>query len=385
MAAFSLMGVALAAAPRVLTSPLEAAPARASRKPYTAALIVPTGVGAAIGGFAGDALPVARAFTAVADRLVTHPNVMNGAMLYAQNPALLYTEGFALDEFAAGNWGLRPATSQRVGLLLDAAIEPELRLRHLQAADAVRATLGVCVGAYTITDEPVGVDFELTPSGASWGTVSRPHTLLRGAQKLIDAGCTAIAVVARFPDEEDEEALANYRAGCGVDEIGGAEAVISHLLTRELRVPCAHAPATAPMAMEENLSPRACAEEIGHTFLPCVLANLAGAPSLITREAEREEGDIWVDELDAIVVPVNACGGPAVLSLLNAGKTLVVSVEENVCSGAHVRAQALQSDGGAVAVRSYMEALGLLAAHKAGIHLPCLTAHIDPIRDMYVS
>ncbi|CAM9902250.1 unnamed protein product, partial [Sphacelaria rigidula] len=49
---------------------------------YTAVLVVPTGIGAAIGGYAGDALPVARVMSSVVDNLVTHPNVMNGAMLY---------------------------------------------------------------------------------------------------------------------------------------------------------------------------------------------------------------------------------------------------------------------------------------------------------------
>ena len=89
--------------------------ARGSAQPYTAMVIVPTGIGAAIGGYAGDALPVARAFTAVADRVITHPNVMNGAQLYWPAPELLYVEGYALDQFAAGRTGLRPVTSQRVG------------------------------------------------------------------------------------------------------------------------------------------------------------------------------------------------------------------------------------------------------------------------------
>lgn len=91
--------------------------ARGSGQPYTAMVIVPTGIGAAIGGYAGDALPVARAFTAVADRVITHPNVMNGAQLYWPDPKLLYVEGFALDQFAAGRTGLRPVTSQRVAQL----------------------------------------------------------------------------------------------------------------------------------------------------------------------------------------------------------------------------------------------------------------------------
>jgi Protein of unknown function (DUF3326) len=50
-------------------------------RPYTVALIVPTGIGAAMGGYAGDALPIAKAVAASCDRLITHPNVMNGAQL----------------------------------------------------------------------------------------------------------------------------------------------------------------------------------------------------------------------------------------------------------------------------------------------------------------
>lgn len=46
-----------------------------AQRPYTALMIVPTGTGASIGGFAGDALPVARAMASVADCVITHPNV----------------------------------------------------------------------------------------------------------------------------------------------------------------------------------------------------------------------------------------------------------------------------------------------------------------------
>lgn len=46
------------------------------KRPYTSVMIVPTGVGAAIGGYAGDALPVARALASVVDCLISHPNVI---------------------------------------------------------------------------------------------------------------------------------------------------------------------------------------------------------------------------------------------------------------------------------------------------------------------
>ena len=355
--------------------------ARGWGQPYTAMVIVPTGIGAAIGGYAGDAMPVARAFTAVADRVITHPNVMNGAQLYWPAPELYYVEGYALDEFAAGRWGLRPVTSQRVGLLLDAAIEPELRLRHMQAADACRATLGVTVSAYAVTDAPLGVEIAMSPAGASWGTLGNPEALLRAARRLQEEGCTAIAVVARFPDDEDEEMLASYRAGDGVDAVGGAEAIISHLVTKELGLPCAHAPALPALDIEPELSPRACAEELGHTFLPCVLVNLARAPSLLPPGSHGRPTDVWRDDVDAVVLPAGACGGAAVMSL-QAGRALVVAVEDNECA-LDVQGSKLGMEG-VVVVRSYMEALGLLAAHKAGVNPACLTPEIAPIRELQV-
>ena len=35
-------------------------------------------------------------------------------------------------------------------------------------------------------------------------------------------------------------------------------------------------------------------------------------------------------------------------------------------------------------VRSYMEALGLIAAHKAGVNPACLTPEITPMRELQV-
>ena len=68
---------------------------------------------------------------------------------------------------------------------------------------------------------------------------------------------------------------------------------------------------------------------------------------------------------------------------LQAGRALVLAVEENTCA-LEVRADALQMEG-VVLVRSYMEALGLIAAHKAGINPACLTPEITPIRDLEIS
>jgi hypothetical protein len=350
------------------------------KRPYTTVLIVPTGIGAAIGGYAGDALPVARAIAQVADTLITHPNVLNGAQLYWPLANALYVEGYGLDQFAAGHWGLQPVHRNRIGLLLDAAIEPDLRWRHLQAADAARATLGLDLTDYGVTDMPVGVELRRAESGATWGTVQRPDTLLRGAERLLAAGAEAIAVVVRFPEEDDETALQNYRQGQGVDPLAGAEAVISHLIVRQFQIPCAHAPALSPLPLDPTLSPKSAAEEIGHTFLPCVLAGLSQAPQFVAASASPTPiaPSLWADQVDAVIVPATACGGSGVLSLSQT-QAQIIAVEEN----ATTLAVTPQSLGLKVTrVRSYWEAIGIMAAHKAGMGSGAISPHLPKINPL---
>lgn len=345
-------------------------------------LLVPTGIGATIGGYAGDALPVARAIAAVVDCLITHPNVLNGAHLYWPLPNVLYVEGYGLDQVAGGEWGLRPVHRNRIGLILDAGIEPDLRLRHLQAADAARATLGLDLTDYGVTDAPLEVTLATGTSGATWGTIANPDSLLRAADILIhQAGATAIAVVARFPDDQGSTALQNYRQGQGVDPLGGAEAVISHLVVRQFQIPCAHAPALRPLPLEPNLAPRSAAEELGYTFLPCVLAGLSRAPQFVNSSAstvlsQGVTGEIWADDINAVIVPADACGSRALLSLSDR-PTRIITVAENQTT-MQVTATALGMR--AIAVNSYLEAIGVLACDRAGINPLALHPHLPPIQ-----
>jgi len=358
-----------------------------NQRPYTVVLIVPTGIGASIGGYAGDALPVARAIASLCDRLITHPNVLNGAQLYWNLPNAFYVEGYGLDKFAAGGWGLRPVHQNRVGLILDQGIEPDLRLRHLQAADATRATLGLNLTDYVVTDAPLQVELRTAASGASWGTISNPDSLLRAAEVLIQqAGAEAIAVVARFPDETDEEALQAYRHGQGVDPLAGAEAVISHLIVRTFGIPCAHAPALMPLPLDPDLSPRSAAEELGYTFLPCTLVGLSRAPQFVVKYStsqgtspgnitSSDPAEIWAEAVDAVVVPATACGGSALLNF-SQSRTQIIAVEENQTS-MEVFPEYLGIK--AMRVKSYLEALGFLVAHRAGISIDALSPSLSSL------
>ncbi|CAJ1932494.1 unnamed protein product [Sphenostylis stenocarpa] len=338
------------------------------KREYTSVMIVPTGIGAAIGGYAGDALPVARALSSIVDCLISHPNVFNAAMLYWPMPNALYVEGYALDRFAEGSWALQPVHQNRVGLVLDAGIEEELRVRQLQVADAARASLGLPVAEYIVTDTPLKVEKWVDPeTGQSTGRIKHPDSLLRAVNTLVNRSkVNAIAVVGRFPDDEIDE-VDDYRQGMGIDLLAGVEAVISHLVVKEFQIPCAHAPAMSPLPMSLSLSPKSAAEEIGYTFLPCVLAGLSNAPQYLVMDYKSlGKGCILASDVDSVILPRDACGGDASLAFARnkSRKPLIITVEENET----VLDDTADKLGLEVLhVSNYWEAIGVIAAHKAGI------------------
>jgi hypothetical protein len=303
---------------------------------------------------------------------------MNGAALYWSDSRIHYVEGYGLDRFAVGDWALRPFRRQRIGLLLDAGIEAELAQRQIQVAEACRATLGLDIGPVLRSDQPLGVSLDRGASGASWGRLEHPDALLRAGERLHDAGATAIAVVARFPEDLGHEALMSYRQGSGVDALAGAEAVISHLLVRHLQMPCAHAPALAPLPLDPQLDPRAAAEELGYTFLACVLVGLSRAPDLIDISAALT-GDVQVSQIGAAVVPEGALGGEAVLACVERGIPVISVANPSLLT---VTSEVLGLSSGVLQASSYCEAAGLLVALREGISPAALGRPLPPLQEI---
>ena len=261
------------------------------------AFIVPTGIGASIGGFAGDASVYARKIAEYA-RLIVNPNVVNAGCFSGITDNMLYVEGYAIDEFFKGNITLTPQRNNKIGVLFDRAIPQGVLNVHINTINAVKTVYGVNITEYAITDEEVGVYFE-NQGSYSTGGIKNPETLINCAEKLINNGADAIAVVCRF--EEDNST--DYAEGIGVDPIGGVEAIISHYITRELKIPCAHSPAFDDISISTDLVDSRCAAEyITPTFLPCILLGLQNAPSL------NATGGLTIKDLDFLLMPHNALG-----------------------------------------------------------------------------
>lgn len=281
------------------------------------AFIVPTGVGASIGGFAGDASGWARKLAKKCN-LIVNPNVVNAACFSGITENMLYVEGYSLDRFFKGEVCLNPSSDNKIGIIFDKAIKQDVLNVHINTVNAVETVYGLNILGYEITDEEVGVEFFVDNSGVSMGNVKNLETLKRAAQKLIEKGAEAIAIVCRFPDEQGDD----YANGIGVDPVGGVEAIISHYISKEFSIPCAHAPAFDDVSISTEIVDKRCsAEYITPTFLPCILLGLNQAPKL-------EDVGYKIDDLDFLVVPYNSIGGIPILEAVKR-KIPVYAVKEN--------------------------------------------------------
>ena len=285
------------------------------------AMVVPTGIGASIGGYAGDASLTAKMF-AKDFNVIVNPNVVNAACFSGISDNMLYTEGWTLSQFIKGELNLIPSNNNKIGIIFDKGISQGILNVHINTINAVKTIYGVNITGYELTEEPCCVEFYNSNSGISTGRVVNNKTLVQAGKKLIEQGADVLAVVCKF-DEPPED---NYKDGQGVDIVGGVEAVISHYLTRELMVPVVHSPAFEDITITKDLvDAKASAEYITPTFLPCLLIALNNAPLF---SYEKVEHYISTDKLKALIMPYNSLGSSIVSDAL-LKKIKVFAVKEN--------------------------------------------------------
>ncbi len=286
------------------------------------AFVVPTGIGAATGGFAGDASLKAKMFTE-SFNVIVNPNVVNAACFSGISDNMLYVEGSALSQFIKGKLFLSVSKKRnKIGIIFDKGISQGIINVHINTINAVKTIYGTDIIGYEVTEKPCGVEFFNLKSGISSGRVQNNKTLLEAGEKLKSRGAEAIAVVCKF-DEPPED---NYKDGEGVDIVGGVEAVISHYLSRELQMPVVHSPAFEDITItKEIVDAKAAAEYITPTFLPCLLFALDYAPLF---SFQNGKNNISKDKLKALIMPYNSLGASVVADALK-NNIKVFAIKEN--------------------------------------------------------
>ena len=334
---------------------------------FNTVLVIPTGIGAQIGGHAGDAAPIAKLLGASCDSLITHPNVVNASDMNELPSNGMYVEGSLLSRMLMGNVGLQNVRSNRVLVVLDNH-EKRFVDAAINTVNAARATYGLDSAEIVVLEPPLRTLGETMASGRASGTVENLEVLweiLDEREGEFDAIALASVINVEVPH------IDYFRSGGEiVNPWGGVEAMLTHTVSSLYDVPTAHAPMmeSAEIANIDPgvVDPRMAAEVVSLTFLQCVLKGLHTAPRIVTDKGDFSKDDIFtVENVSCLVIP-DGCIGLPTLAALNQGIP-VVAVRENRTLMRNDLTRLPWEPGQLYIVENYWEAAGLLTSLREGI------------------
>lgn len=354
---------------------------------FNAVLIIPTGIGAEIGGHAGDATPVARLMASLCDNLITHPNVVNASDINELPENGLYVEGSVLSKLLMGNIALQKIRSNRVLVVVDK--HPEANISHfsINAISAARTTLGIDCPLVVEMEKPIKMLAEYSGSGRANGRIEGIERLVNVLDKY-KSEYDSVALTSIIDVEENH--LIEYFNSTGdiVNPWGGVEALLTHTLSTLFNVPSAHAP-----MMESNeilnlelgiVDPRMSAEAISTSFLFCILKGLHRSPRIINNSGVLpNDGIISASNISCIVIPDGCLGLPTLAALEQ--DIPVIAVKENKNRMQNNLEELPFKSNKLFIVENYLEAVGIMQSIKAGIDPKAVRrpiSHTNIIKDL---
>ena len=341
---------------------------------FNTVFIVPTGIGAEIGGHAGDATPFAKLIASVSDTLITHPNVVNASDINELPENGLYLEGSVISQLMMGTIGLQKVRSNRVLLIADKHKDKIIDDDIVNTTSAARATLGLNCPVVIQLIQPINMYAEYSSSGRAVGRiegVDRLIKLILKYQKDFDA--LALSSTIHIP--ENSEKIYFESNGKIINPWGGVEAMLTHAISVLFKIPSAHAPAVSEsdIYMEHFgiVDPRMAAEVISLCFLNCVLKGLHRSPKIICDSSLFSNPNI-IDSSDisCLVIPDNCIGLPT-LAALEQGIPVIAVKENSSCMKNNLLKLPFSNDKLFI-VNNYVEAVGVISALKCGINLSSL-------------
>lgn len=333
---------------------------------FNVVMIVPTGIGAEIGGDAGDAAPVAKMLASQCDHLIVHPNVVNASDINEMSENTLYIEGSILTRLLMGTIGLQKVRCNRVLLLLDDHEDAYFTDAAINSVSAARTSLGLDCSVLKM-DRTIRMKAMYSSSGRAVGEVEGIGSLL----ELLEPHRPDLdAIAINSVIDLTHGTPADYFHNNMVNPWGGVEALLTHALSTALNVPSAHSPMMENReTMNEELGvvePCKAAEAISLTFLHCILKGLQRSPRIITDQSLLELPHvISASDISCIVIP-DGCLGLPTLAALEQGIP-VITVKENRNNMRNDLTSLPFPKGKLFVVDNYLEAVGIMAAMKAGI------------------
>lgn len=367
--------------PSLFTSPIRRQPSL--NRPAVVVNIIPTGVRANIGGFAGDATPATNLLASACDFLVSNPNTVTASDLYFARENVQYVEGNLICRFMLGQLDLQPADRHPVGLVIEQPREERFLRNAVNAINAMRTVAGLKIDPVVVTDGPVPTACTYSRFGNASGEVGELDALYRALDEAAQSKPLSMGLVTTLHVPESVRS-AYYSGEPLPNPWGSAEAILTHLTTSHYSVTAAH----SPLLMEADHTmfgtlgdPRDGAELISSAYLCSMIQGLSRSPQVVsTTGPDADLTALRADDVRAIVMPASAVGNIPFFVGLERGIPLILVQDNSTIF--HVSPQSLgisDEHPGIWVVNNYEEAAGLLLAQREGIDWNSLRRPIEPL------
>ncbi len=320
-------------------------------------MIVPTGIGAEIGGHSGDATSAAHLLAAACDQIILHPNVVNASDFTEQPVNSLYVEGSMLNAFLKGDTRLQPVRNNHILVVCNEACRDTVN-----AVNALRSVVG-------ITAEIVTLRTPLTMTGRIDALTRTATGAISGVEALVNqvGEYRFDALAVHTPVVVDTQVAENYVNNGGVNPWGGVEARLSKEIYWRTGKPNAHAPVEGREGYEYGVTDsRLAPEMICAAHLGCVLRGLHKAPRPTISHGP---STIGTEDVDALVSPL--CWGTPHKICRDKNILMIFVTENTTLHEAAWRDNFLDTDG--YVVQNYLEAAGLLILMRTGRSIESVT------------
>ncbi len=330
---------------------------------FNAVLLIPTGIGAKFGGHCGDGNVIARLIGSACDQLITHPNVVNASDINEMTENTLYVEGSIITRLMMGQIGLQKVRSNRILMLMDKHDDELFNNEIINAVSSARISLGIDCDVYEM-DHIIKSVSAYSNSGRATGRVEHLERLFE--------------IIYKFADQYDAIGLSTFIEvpKCyhtdyfkDIDMInpwGGIEAMLTHSIAEEFRIPCAHSPMMASREIMDLdvgiVDPRKAPETSSVTYLHCILKGLHKSPKIVSYDK-----GLNVEDVSCLIIP-DGCIGLPTLAAIEHGIP-VIAVKENKNYMRNKLEDLPFQPGKLYIVENYLEAVGIMQAIKAGIKL----------------
>ncbi|GAX39790.1 hypothetical protein NIES4075_07490 [Tolypothrix sp. NIES-4075] len=362
-----------------------------SAKPFVAVSIVPTGVRAEIGGFAGDATPSVNLLAKACDYLVVNPNSVTASDLYYASDNVLYLEGNLICHLLLGHTTLIPETRAKIGVVIEKAEEKYLNV-VFNAINSLRTVRGINIEPVIVTGGSVSTECIFSSYGHASGKFEGIDELMKALDVVTQTDTTAVALSTSLSIEKEIKTQ-YFNGEIMPNPWGGAEAILTHMTTNFYPFTAAHSPLCLDFSEEElNIlytlgDPRDGAELISMSFLCSTLKGLTHSPRLAKFDTPLPSGcqGFSVENVSAVVMPESTVGNIPFFASLEQNIPVIL-VRDN-----HTQYEITPSILGIdhsqrkiYYVNSYMEAAGLLLALRHGIAPEATTRPIPPIEPIFL-